>query len=313
MIIKKIISTLAALALAAGYVGAQDLTEITEMYNSGAEAIAAGDKEGALKSFEQAYELAAALGEEGAEIAENCKNVIPELNLSIAKSLVNDTKYTEAIDRIKTTISVAEKFANADILAEAKDLMPKVVMQNASVLLNAKKYAEAAEAYKEVLSGDPANGLAAFRLGLALTGAGKTEEAKAALQTAAENGQQAQAYKQLANLFLKEAAADLKAKQYAKAVDAAVKVTEYDGKNSLAFQIAGQASQILNKDNDAIKYFEKYLELAPTAKNATQIAFTVGALYQKAKNNAKAVEYFQKAVNDPALGDKAKALINALK
>ena len=310
---KKIISTLAALALAAGYVGAHDLTEITEMYNSGAEAIAAGDKEGALKSFEQAYELAAALGEEGAEIAENCKNVIPELNLSIAKSLVNDTKYTEAIDRIKTTISVAEKFANADILAEAKDLMPKVVMQNASVLLNAKKYAEAAEAYKEVLSGDPANGLAAFRLGLALTGAGKTEEAKAALQTAAENGQQAQAYKQLANLFLKEAAADLKAKQYAKAVDAAVKVTEYDGKNSLAFQIAGQASQILNKDNDAIKYFEKYLELAPTAKNATQIAFTVGALYQKAKNNAKAVEYFQKAVNDPALGDKAKALINALK
>lgn len=310
---KKIISTLAALALAVGYVGAQDLTEITEMYNSGAEAIAAGDKEGALKSFEQAYELATALGEEGAEIAENCKNVIPELNLSIAKSLVNDTKYTEAIDRIKTTISVAEKFANADILAEAKELLPKVVMQNASVLLNAKKYAEAAEAYKEVLSGDPANGLAAFRLGLALTGAGKTEEAKAALQTAAENGQQAQAYKQLANLFLKEAAADLKAKQYAKAVDAAVKVTEYDGKNSLAFQIAGQASQIQNKDNDAIKYFEKYLELAPTAKNATQIAFTVGALYQKAKNNAKAVEYFQKAVNDPALGDKAKALINALK
>ncbi len=310
---KKIISTLAALALAVGYVGAQDLTEITEMYNSGAEAIAAGDKEGALKSFEQAYELAAALGEEGAEIAENCKNVIPELNLSIAKSLVNDTKYTEAIDRIKTTISVAEKFANADILAEAKELLPKVVMQNASVLLNAKKYAEAAEAYKEVLSGDPANGLAAFRLGLALTGAGKTEEAKAALQTAAENGQQAQAYKQLANLFLKEAASDLKAKQYAKAVDAAIKVTEYDGKNSLAFQIAGQASQIQNKDNDAIKYFEKYLELAPTAKNATQIAFTVGALYQKAKNNAKAVEYFQKAVNDPALGDKAKALINALK
>ena len=206
---KKIISTLAALALAVGYVGAQDLAEITEMYNSGAEAIAAGDKEGALKSFEQAYDLASALGEEGAEIAENCKNVIPDLHLSIAKSLVNDTKYTEAIDRIKTTISVAEKFANADILAEAKELLPKVVMQNASVLLNAKKYAEAAEAYKEVLSGDPANGLAAFRLGLALTGAGKTEEAKAALQTAAENGQQAQAYKQLANLFLKEAAAAL--------------------------------------------------------------------------------------------------------
>ncbi len=310
---KKIIATFAALVLAFGYVSAQDLAEITEMYNSGAAAIAAGDKEGALKSFEQAYELASVLGADGAEIADNCKKVIPDLNLSIAKGLVNATKYSEAIERLKTTISVAEKFADADILAEAKDILPKVVMQNAGALLNAKKYVEAAAAYKEVLDGDPTNGLAALRMGLALNGAGKADEAKAALQTAAENGQQTQAYKQLTNIFLKEAAAALKGKDYAKAVKAAVTATEYDPKSSTAFQIAGQGSQVLGKDSDAIKYFEKYLELAPTAKNATQIAFTVGALYQKAKNNAKAVEYFQKAVNDPTLGEKAKTLINALK
>ena len=242
---KKIISTLAALALAVGYVGAQDLAEITEMYNSGAEAIAAGDKEGALKSFEQYASAASAY--------------FFALRSTLAFCITTLGKSSFASARM----SAFANFSATDMVV--------LILSIASVYL------------------------------VSLT------------RLFAIDGQQTQAYKQLSNLFLKEAAADLKAKQYAKAVDAAVKVTEYDEKNSLAFQIAGQASQIQNKDNDAIKYFEKYLELAPTAKNATQIAFTVGALYQKAKNNAKAVEYFQKAVNDPALGDKAKALINALK
>ena len=56
------------------------------------------------------------------------------------------------------------------------------------------------------------------------------------------------------------------------------------------------ACQYSSKTNDAIKYFEQYLDAAPTAKNAGQVAYTVGALYQNAKNNAKAKEYYQKAV-----------------
>ena len=70
---------------------------------------------------------------------------------------------------------------------------------------------------------------------------------------------------------------------------------------------------MLGKASEAIKYFDKYLELAPNAKNATQIAFTIGALYQQLKNNSKAVEYFEKAVADPTYGAQAKKLIEALK
>ena len=309
---KKIFATIASFALALGIVNAQDLAEITEIYNSGAAAITAGDKEGALKSFEQALSLATALGADGEEIAQNCKNVIPDLNLSIAKGLVNSSNYPAAIERIKTTIEIAQKFAHEDVLAEAKNLLPKIIMQNAGSLLNAKDYAGAASAYKEVLDFDPANGLAALRLGLALNGAGDIAGAKEALTLAAENGQQTSAFKQLSNICLKEAASALKAKDFAGAVAAAVNVNQY-GENAQAYQIAGQASQQLGKDADAISYFEKYRELSPKAKNAAQIAFTVGALYQKAKNNAKAVEYFQMAVNDPALGAQAKKLIDALK
>ena len=82
--------------------------------------------------------------------------------------------------------------------------------------------------------------------------------------------------------------------------------------NPQALQVAGQASQLGGKNTEAIKYFEQYLEAAPNAKNAGQIAYTVGALYQQAKNNAKAKEFFSKAVSDPKYGADAQKALKAL-
>ena len=309
---KKLIATLAALAVAAGAAFARDLAAVTELFNAGAEAVSSGDKAGALKSFEQAITQAAALGEEGEEIVANCKNIIPNLTLSIAKDLVKESKFDEAVVQLGVAADVAEKYEAAEVAAEAKGLIPQVKMSKAGSLLNAKDYEGAAAAYREVLEADPSNGNAALRLGAALNGAGKLDEAKAAFEQAAANGQEATANKQLGNIYLKEAAAALKAKKYNDAVAAAVKVNDYT-EDAKAWQIAGQASQVAGKNNDAIKYFEKYLAAAPTASNAGAIAFTVGALYQGAKNNAKAREYYSKAVNDPKLGAEAKKLLDALK
>ena len=305
-------ATLAALAVALGAAYAQDLAAVTELYNAGAAAVSAGDKTGALKSFEQALTQAAALGEEGAEVVTNCKNIIPSLTLSIAKDLVKESKFDEAVAQLGEAVAVAEKYEAAEVAAEAKGLIPQVKMSKAGNLLNAKDYDGAAAVYREVLEADPSNGNAALRLGAALNGAGKTEEAKAAFEQAAANGQEATANKQLGNLYLKDAAAALKEKKYADAVTAAVKVNEYT-ENAQAWQIAGQASQLAGKNNDAIKYFEKYLEAAPDASNAGAIAYTVGALYQQAKNNAKAKEFYTKAASDPKYGAEAKKMLDALK
>ena len=309
---KKLIASVAALVVALGAAFAQDLAAVTEIYNAGAEAVSAGDKAGALASFEKALELATALGEEGQEVVTNCKNIIPNLVLSLAKDLVKESKFDEAVAKLGEAAAVAEKYDSPAVLDEAKELIPQVKMSKAGNLLNAKDYEAAAAAYKEVLDADPANGTAALRLGVALNGAGKLDEAKAAFETAAANGQEATANKQLGNIYLKEAAAALKAKKYADAVAAAVKVNDFT-ENAQAWQIAGQASQLAGKNNDAIKYFEKYLEAAPTASNAGQIAFTLGALYQQAKNNAKAKEFYSKATGDPKYGAEAKKMLDALK
>lgn len=308
---KKFFASIAALLIALGSAFAQDLAQVTEMYNTAAASISS-DKAGALKSFEQALQLAEALGEEGAEIVTNCKNVIPDLTLSIGKDMAMDSNFDGAISQINAAIAVAEKYANADVAAEAKELLPQIIMQKATSLINGKQYAEAATALKEVLAIDPANGAAALRLGIALNATGDAAGATEAFLQAAANGQEKTALKQLANINLKQAAADLKAKKYADAAAAALKSAEYS-ESAQAYQIAAQASQLAGKNNDAITYFEKYLEISPNAKNAGQIAFTVGALYQQAKNNTKAKEYYSKAVSDPKYGAEAKKLLDALK
>ena len=308
---KKLIATLATLAVALGSAFAQDLAAVTELYNAGAEAIST-DKESALKSFEEALKLAEALGDEGQEVAANCKNIIPNLKMSLAKDLVKASKFDEAVAALLDVEKVAEAYEALDVLDEAKTLIPQIKMSKAGNLLNAKDYEGAAAAYKEVLDIDPTNGNAALRMGAALNGAGKLEEAKAAFELAAANGQEAAAHKQLGNILLKEAANALKAKKYADAVAAAAKVNDYT-ENAQAWQIAGQASQAAGKNSDAIKYFEKYLAAAPDASNAGAIAYTVGALYQQAKNNAKAKEFYSKAASDPKYGAEAKKMLDALK
>ena len=109
----------------------------------------------------------------------------------------------------------------------------------------------------------------------------------------------------------KEANIAFKAKKLEDAVDAALKANSY-AENATAYLIAGQASQKLNKNSNAIEYFEKYLELKPDASNASAITFTIGALYQGMKNNAKALEFYQKVENDAKFGAQAKELIKAL-
>jgi len=310
---KKIIASIASVVIAFASMNAQDLAQVTELYNSGATALSGGNKESALSTFEQALSLAETLGEEGNEIAANCKGVIPDLYLSIAKELVSEADYDGAVTKLNAAVEIANKYNDEAVAAEATELIPQVIMRKGGDLINSKSYAEAAEAYKQVLELEPANGVAALRLGIALNGAGKTDEAKEAFDLAIANGQEAQAKKQLANIYLKGALASLKAKKYNDAIDGALQNISYAGDNATAYQIAGQAAQLAGKYNDSITYFEKYLELAPTAKNAGQIAYTVGALYQQQKNNTKAKEYFAKAVNDPKYGADAKKLLEALK
>ena len=274
---KRIILTLAAVILSAGLISAQDMAQATEKAQNANEALVAKDYAKALEGFKEALTLAQACGDEGAELVGTCKSVIPSIVLTIAKNEIKDAKYDEGLAQLDEAIKVAEEYGNDDVIGEAATLIPQVKKQKALALYNAKDYAAAAEAYKEILAGDPEDGASALRLALALTNTGDKDGSIAAFKQAAEHGQAANANKQLANIYLKD------------------------------------AQQLLKDNAKAIGFYEKYLELSPDAKDANGIITTIAVLYQQAGNKAKAIEYYTKVQNDPQYGATAKQQLEALK
>ncbi len=309
---KKIIIVLASLALFAGVASAQDMAQATETYNSGAAALSDGDKAKALELFLQALKEGEACGEDGAELVGNCKNIIPTIKLSIAKDYIKASDFTAALTALAEAAQAGKTYGSDEVIAEAEELIPQVKMQKATDLYQAKSFVEAAAAYKEVLDAEPANGQAALRMGMALNQAGDKDGAIAAFETAAANGQESVAKKQISTIFLKQGASLLKAKKFAEAAENAVKAADYDD-NAQAYLIAGQAYQNLKKNSDAITYYKKYLEASPDAKNAGAITFAVAALYQQLGDKTNALEYFTKIASDPKFGAQAKQQIEALK
>ena len=294
---KKLITIVAAI-LCASAVYAQDLATATETFNNGVTANEAGNVEMALQNFKEALAMAEGLGEEGADIVANCKSSIPILMFSLAKKAVNEAEYDKAVAGLKETIEVATKYGVDNIADEATVLIPQVLMQKANGFFNDKDYAGAADAYKAVLAEDAANGMASLRLGAALKALGDKDGAVEAFQAAIANGQDKSASKQLVNLYQQEAAASLKAKKYDDAIAAALESNKY-GESAKAYQIAGTTASNGGKTKLAIEYFEKYIELAPTAKNSGDILFSIAVSYQQLKDTAKAKEYYQKAIAEP--------------
>jgi len=313
---KKFILIVAAVIMSAGIMAAQDMAAATEAAQNAQEAFANKDYATALAGFKDALAKAQACGEEGETLIGQCKSAIPVIMLSIGKEDYNAKSFATALDKVNDAIAVAKEYGAANVEEEATALIPKITLakNNAegTAALSAKDYAKAVECFKAVLETDPSNGPASLRLIQALINLDDIDGAKAMLETAVANGQEANAKKVIGQALLKKASANLKGGKTADALAQAVESTEF-ADNAQAWLIAGQAAQKLSKNNDAIKYFENYLEASPTASNATTIAYTVGALYQGLKNNAKAKEYYTKALSDPKLGAEAKKLIDSLK
>ena len=250
-----------------------------------------------------------------AEILEDgsidCPNCGENLEFDLVKEQIKAKNYDAAVEQLNKAIEAAGKYENADVTADANELMPQVYLSKGNDFLSAKSFPEAEAAYKQALELDAANGMAAFRLGQALASQNKTDEAVAAYEQAAANGQEKNAYKQLSNIFVKLAQASNKAKKYEEVIDYSAKSNQYL-ENANAYRFAASAAQQLGKNDDCIANYVKYLELSPNAKDAAGVKFTIAALYQQAGNKEKAKEYYQAVSTDPQYGASAQEQLKTL-
>lgn len=279
---KKLIISICALIAAASISFAQDINEATDLYNAAAEYLDLGDKVSALDNFKKAYDIAKECGEVGEDLISKCESLIPRLSLMVAKDFVKAGNYEGAVAQALEAVETAKAMNDEDVALEAEALVPQIWMQKGNTCIKAKDWEGAVAAYKNNLAINPTNGKAMVNMAAAYEKLGMEAEAEAAYVEAAANGQEKAANKALGNIYLKKANAANKAKKYDEVVKLAQKSISYN-ESDKAYYLAGLASQASNKIDDAITYFEKYLELAPSAANSQDVRAVVEGL-KKAQN-----------------------------
>lgn len=308
---KKIAMVIATAFMAFSVAHAQDINAVTETYNNGALSLDMGNKQEALDQFQSALSEAEALGEIGVEIAEQCKAIIPQLMISIAKDNLIEENFDAAYDLLVKAKEASALYGNIEKEAEADGLINQTLMQKANGYVTAKDYATAVTVYEQLMAIDPTNGKAALRLGQCHASLGNSEAAEAAFLVAAANGQEKQANKQLSNLYVKKAQAAYKAKTYQEAFDFAVKSNEYL-ENANAYKLAGQSAFGLGKNEEALPFLEKYVELSPNAKDANQMRNNIAATAYKLGDKDKAKIYFEQLLTDPKFGPTAQQMLQQI-
>jgi tetratricopeptide (TPR) repeat protein len=307
---KRLFVAVAAFALAAGIASAQDFNAAVETFNNGAQTLES-NKADALTQFKSALaQFEACTEDEAADMVAQCKKIIPQTILSIAKEQINEANYDEALETLKEAAAVAEGYGIEEIAADAKDLVPTAYTRKGAALLKAKDFAGAAAAFKAAVSLNPEDGQNQLLYGQALMQAGDNAGAIAALEAAAANGKAEQAGKLLANAFLKEGMALVKAGKSAEAIEALEKSNSYV-ESANAFKLIASANTKLGKSKAAIEAYKKYLEVDPNAKDAADVMFTIAATAQKAGDKATATEYYKK-LSGTKYAEQAKAQLTAL-
>ena len=307
---KKIVMLIATAVMTVSVASAQDINAVTDTYNNAAMQLEI-DKNEALTLFQQALTEAEAVGELGQEIAEQCKAIIPHLMISIAKDEIKASNFDTAHDLLVQAKEAADLYGNIEKAAEAEALVNQALMQKANAFLNAKDFTNAVNVYEQLMAIDATNANAALRLGQCYASLGNNAKAEEVLLIAAANGQEKQANKLLSNIFVKESQNAYKAKKFQEAIDFAVKSNEFL-ENANAYKLAGQAAVGLGKSAEALPFLEKYVELAPNAKDAVQMKYNIAATAQKLGDKEKAKAYYEQVLSDPKFGPSAKQQLDAL-
>jgi tetratricopeptide (TPR) repeat protein len=305
----KILASLAIVMFSAVSLNAQDVAAATELFNSGVTASNAKNYTLAIDNFNKALKMAEGLGEEGASIVKDSKDLIPKLYLYSGQDLAAAKKADESIVQLNKAVEVAKLYGNADVEKEATALIPKVLEADAVDYLNNGMFPEAIEAYKKVIALNPNNGEAYLGMGVAESKLNNETGAIEDFSKAIELGDKENAPKQIANIYLKKASAAYSVKGWAAVLENAKKANTYS-ESSTALKLAGLAATNLKKYDDAITSLNAYLAAEPTAKDRDNMYYYLAGAYEAKANVAKACEFYKKIISNPTFKAAAEYKVN---
>ena len=292
----------AAVVLFAGSVFAQDMTQAGEFYQKATEAYQAGNEMEAVKNFKEALKIAEAAGDEGVEMAQGCKDMIPQILLSAAGKMVAAKDYAKAEETYNEALAAAKDFGNESVAKNAEAKLAQIPLQQGNNAYNTGNMDEAIALLQKAVERDSDNAKAHLLLGMAYNKASKDDEAEVSLLKAKELGDK-NAEKVLSGMLLSAANDAMKAKKFNEAIAKAEKVLAI-GPNPTASLIAGMSAYQAKNFNKAITHL---VNAPATAQNT----YILGSCYESVGKKAQACATYKK-VNDAKFGPTAKQKIAKL-
>ena len=288
---KKILVFFSVLALSAGIASAQSFENATNVAKQANADLMDGEYQKAIDGFTAALDEALKCEGDGVgELVSTCKQGKVQAYWAYSNKLVKDGDLEGALVKIDETIKEAQAQEDGEIEMKAEEL--KLQLNQAIANAKIKEAASAADpqakvaCYNEavknldaVLAANPNDGDAYLKKGQVMSALGKKAEAIECFTKAKENGMDKAADKQLSTIYVKEASAKLKAKDFDGAIAAANKSNEYL-ENANAYKIAGVACNSKKDLAGAEKYLSKYLEFNP---GDAQIKAAVAAIQAQLK------------------------------
>ena len=291
---KKLVLILSSAFISFSVMSAQDLESATNAYNEGATALNDGNYQLAIEKFESALTMAAAIGSDADELAANCKKTIPALYIQIAKGLINDKNYAEALSSLETASAKAGEYAQEESIQEAKEITAVVYLAQGQGELKDKDFAGAADHFQKAAEADPSNGQAWLLLGQSAVRSGDENAAFAAFDKAKELGLGDKVEKEMAKYYYGVSVASYKAKKFTEAYEAGVKASSYNAPEGVkALSIAGKAAYAAKKYAETVDCLTKYIAGNPQAKDMNQTLYQIADSLEKLGKKSDACGYFK--------------------
>lgn len=171
-----------------GHVTAQDLDATGAKLNEANQAFKDGNNQAALGLYQQVIDMAAKLGEPGADLLKAAQANIPVIHFNIAKQLFTETKYDESVAEFRKAVETGGKFGDESNMKKAKEQIPVVYYSKGNALFKSKDFAGSLTAHSEAVKEEPSYYKAYYGMGLAQKGLDKMDEMIASMDKAIELG-----------------------------------------------------------------------------------------------------------------------------
>ncbi|MCR5017449.1 MAG: tetratricopeptide repeat protein [Bacteroidales bacterium] len=312
---KRLFAAVSALFLGAALAMAQDFNAAVDTFNSGIQSESKLERLELVRSAMAQFQ--ACEEDDAAAMVEKCKEIIPDILVSLGKESINDKKYDEALAYIREAIAIAKEYGlpaegSDSIEAKALKLIPDALMRKGTTLIKANDFAGAITSFQEALEYDAQNGKIWLLLAQSFIKTGDDNQAVEALKSAAEFGQAQKANTLLYKEYIK--LGDAKKKERGGLNDAIAfyeKALEIEENAQLVLKIANTHLQG-GANAKAISMFKRYLEINPEAENKSDVLYTIAATAQKAGDNATAIQYYTMLKGDAKYGATAIQMLGQL-